>query len=338
MAAPVHHDPDGGTVREIAYPSYHARDGWYFTATPDGGVQIENRACGDLIDSITMSRDEWLELCETVWTPPDNPEAATDEEVARDLKAAGIDMRTAYKRLHGIIERQDQLVASFCSLPSKIERDELAAKCDRLAAAMGRAGYDIIALRKLLSEARSVAIEVLGTHHRSHGKCDCSLYCRISAALDVRPEGYPPPATGAFDTPLSALERDAIAAEYEHLRTAVACAANLLNTWCRESGMREASNPYSGLELRDAVDRVWSKASWVAAEQSRRISTLEAELADFLRHARTDCIEGAGDKLAHALWYIANRQRDPEGYLAAVIQNAKDLLETATGKHWEPRP
>lgn len=42
---------------------------------------------------------------------------------------------------------------------------------------------------------------------------------------------------------------------------ALACAADLLNQWCRELGVPECENPLHDLELRDAIDRVWAKVS-----------------------------------------------------------------------------
>mgnify|MGYP003543399404 FL=1 len=47
----------------------------------------------------------------------------------------------------------------------------------------------------------------------------------------------------------------------DHLRTIIACTADLVNSWCRESGVDECRNPWEPLALRDTVDRLWSKMS-----------------------------------------------------------------------------
>lgn len=47
----------------------------------------------------------------------------------------------------------------------------------------------------------------------------------------------------------------------EDLRIEIACAADLLNKWCRESGVQEVKNPYENLELRNTINRLWYKIS-----------------------------------------------------------------------------
>lgn len=41
----------------------------------------------------------------------------------------------------------------------------------------------------------------------------------------------------------------------------LACACDLANSWARELGVKECENPYSGLELRNLIDRLWNKCS-----------------------------------------------------------------------------
>lgn len=43
--------------------------------------------------------------------------------------------------------------------------------------------------------------------------------------------------------------------------TALARATDIVNSWCRESGLPECRDPYEGVALRDAIDRLWSKLS-----------------------------------------------------------------------------
>lgn len=48
----------------------------------------------------------------------------------------------------------------------------------------------------------------------------------------------------------------------------LACACDLLNTWCRESSVKECSDPYRNLNLRETIDRLWSKLSIKATYES----------------------------------------------------------------------
>ena len=52
------------------------------------------------------------------------------------------------------------------------------------------------------------------------------------------------------------------------LETQLACAADLVNSWCRESQVGECKSPYKGLQLREAIDRLWSK--WSSRVESQR--------------------------------------------------------------------
>ena len=54
--------------------------------------------------------------------------------------------------------------------------------------------------------------------------------------------------------------------ENDEVRTAIACAADLMNTWARESSVAECTSPWSGTALRDLVDRLWSHNTREAAE------------------------------------------------------------------------
>ena len=47
----------------------------------------------------------------------------------------------------------------------------------------------------------------------------------------------------------------------DDLGTQLACAADLVNSWARELGIRECENPYQNLALREAIDRIWSNVS-----------------------------------------------------------------------------
>ena len=47
----------------------------------------------------------------------------------------------------------------------------------------------------------------------------------------------------------------------DRLESQLASAADLVNSWCREVGVWECESPYSGLQLREAIDRVWEKVS-----------------------------------------------------------------------------
>lgn len=71
------------------------------------------------------------------------------------------------------------------------------------------------------------------------------------------------------------MENDVLKKENSSLRDEIASAADLGNTWAREFGVAETSlGPYSGLELRNLIDRLWIKsAGWVGT----LIKSLEAE-------------------------------------------------------------
>ena len=46
--------------------------------------------------------------------------------------------------------------------------------------------------------------------------------------------------------------------EINRLRSAIACATDLLNTWAREVGAEECDDPFRDeFALRDLVERVW---------------------------------------------------------------------------------
>ncbi len=45
----------------------------------------------------------------------------------------------------------------------------------------------------------------------------------------------------------------------DKLKTQLACACDLANTWAREIGVKECEDPYSGLELRNLIDRLWNR-------------------------------------------------------------------------------
>ncbi len=56
----------------------------------------------------------------------------------------------------------------------------------------------------------------------------------------------------------------------------LACCCDLINTWSRELGISECSDPYGDLELRNQIDKVWSAAS---SKYHERLRAAEAELA-----------------------------------------------------------
>ncbi len=61
-------------------------------------------------------------------------------------------------------------------------------------------------------------------------------------------------------------EIERLQAENNDLRTAIACAADLMNTWARESNVAECTNPWSGQSLRDLANRLWSYSTREAAQ------------------------------------------------------------------------
>lgn len=50
------------------------------------------------------------------------------------------------------------------------------------------------------------------------------------------------------------------------LEEQLACAADLMNTWARELGVKQCDNPYHDLALRELADRLWSKTSTVVMD------------------------------------------------------------------------
>lgn len=56
-------------------------------------------------------------------------------------------------------------------------------------------------------------------------------------------------------------ERFQLREERFDAETQIACAADLLNTWCREIGVPEVERPYRELNLRSGIDRVYAKMS-----------------------------------------------------------------------------
>lgn len=57
-----------------------------------------------------------------------------------------------------------------------------------------------------------------------------------------------------------------------------ACAVDLVNSWCRESGVRECETPHHDLSLRDAIDRLWSKHSGAYSGKQREAYELRERL------------------------------------------------------------
>jgi len=56
-------------------------------------------------------------------------------------------------------------------------------------------------------------------------------------------------------------ENDRLQTENDELRSIIACSADLLNTWARECGVVECVSPWTGTELRNLVNRMWSYIS-----------------------------------------------------------------------------
>jgi len=47
----------------------------------------------------------------------------------------------------------------------------------------------------------------------------------------------------------------------EELREVIAMTCDIVNNWCRETGVNECRIPYKGLYLRETIDSLWSKIS-----------------------------------------------------------------------------
>jgi hypothetical protein len=65
----------------------------------------------------------------------------------------------------------------------------------------------------------------------------------------------------------------------DRLKTQLACCADLVNSWCRETHIAESGSPYDGLELRDAVDRLWSTLAGRLSDSEKEVERLRAELS-----------------------------------------------------------
>ena len=60
---------------------------------------------------------------------------------------------------------------------------------------------------------------------------------------------------------IEAIIRKHMPANQDELETQLACACDLVNSWCREYGLKECCSPYKNLALREAIDRLWGKMS-----------------------------------------------------------------------------
>ena len=65
--------------------------------------------------------------------------------------------------------------------------------------------------------------------------------------------------------------------ENDILKIQLASAADLVNTWMRELGMdnHQVENPYSSCNLKNAIDKIWSKTSKESADLKSQLSLSE---------------------------------------------------------------
>ena len=85
----------------------------------------------------------------------------------------------------------------------------------------------------------------------------------------------------------------------EKLERIIACATDLLNTWAREVGAEECTDPVADeFALRNLVDRVWETSS-------EKIGDLEEELA-----VADDEIDSMRNQLASAEQKISEMEAD----------------------------
>jgi len=80
--------------------------------------------------------------------------------------------------------------------------------------------------------------------------------------------------------------------ERDELLSELATACDLANTWARECNVGECRDPYSGLALRNLIDRIWSKASADLTESRRKADLwerLQESRTKEAEHAKTHC-------------------------------------------------
>jgi uncharacterized coiled-coil protein SlyX len=73
--------------------------------------------------------------------------------------------------------------------------------------------------------------------------------------------------------------------------SALACCADLMNTWARESGVEECKSPWKGVALRELADRLWTHAAQkrVALEAELSVAVdANKELNDILRDTKAE--------------------------------------------------
>lgn len=89
-------------------------------------------------------------------------------------------------------------------------------------------------------------------------------------------------------TPRLAEEVKNLEAKIARLEGELACAADLVNTWCRELCILEEHDPYGELRLRNCIDRVWGEVSTKTSaleEKADRLAAENAELRGLLEEA-----------------------------------------------------
>lgn len=63
--------------------------------------------------------------------------------------------------------------------------------------------------------------------------------------------------------------------EIDHRDGELAAACDMLNSWCRESGVEECSSPYEGLGLQKTIDRLWG---CVNEKHYKQLTAKDAEI------------------------------------------------------------
>lgn len=96
----------------------------------------------------------------------------------------------------------------------------------------------------------------------------------------------------------------------------LACCTDLVNSWCRESGVRQCHDPEQPLALRYAIDRLWSKWSGEVDSLRRRLDEQSTERvtvvsADLVEGTVTVSMPNAWGGVVQAGTVLIGTQIDP---------------------------